>query len=111
MYYINLGFAPVYSHDRFEPEPTSDLYNPFLNLNRAVWFENTAEWRPETHAWILHFHFGSEELTERADVARVWLVRDGDVGAVNQSVPEPGTLALLGLGLLGVGVTRRRRAA
>jgi hypothetical protein len=110
MYYINLGFAPIYSHDRFEPEPTSDLYNPFLGLNRAVWFENTSASRPDTHAWIFHFHFGSQEGTERADAGRVWLVRDGDVG-VATNVPEPGTLALLGLGLLGVGVTRRRRRA
>jgi hypothetical protein len=31
-----------------------------------------------------------------------------NLGAVN-TVPEPGTLTLLGLGLIGVGLVRRRR--
>jgi hypothetical protein len=34
-----------------------------------------------------------------------------DSGTETHAVPEPGTLALLGIGLIGIGVARRRRNA
>lgn len=39
-----------------------------------------------------------------------FLVRDTD-NMQNTDIPEPGTLAIFGLGLLGLGMTRRRRRA
>jgi hypothetical protein len=35
----------------------------------------------------------------------------GGVGRLVPTVPEPGTLALLGLGLIGAGFARRRKQA
>lgn len=108
MYYVNLGLAPVYPGGT---KPSTIKNYHFDNVvGRAYWTGTGA--KPDTSAWDFHFGAGSLGSDDLSYGLRVWLVRDGDVGAPpNTSVPEPGTLLLLALGLGGAALIRRRRTA
>jgi hypothetical protein len=80
-----------------------------MNLvGRAYWTGTSV--KPNRSAWDFQFGYGLLETDGISDSLRAWVVRDGDVGArPNTSVPEPGTLVLLALGLGGASLIRRRR--
>lgn len=53
--------------------------------------------------------FAAESHDKKPDAHGVYGRQDDDPGAVTSSAPEPGTMALLALGLGGLGLARRRR--
>ncbi|MBK8753194.1 MAG: PEP-CTERM sorting domain-containing protein [Candidatus Competibacteraceae bacterium] len=77
----------------------SELQRPYV-----AWFgtENN-----NGFAWVFDLS-GGQAIQHKNNQYNAWAVRDGDVAAAPSSVPEPGSLALIGLGLMGLGWMRRR---
>ena len=86
---------------------TGSIVN-FINLNRSVYWSNI-EYAPNTdRAWYFYTYNGIQGTDSKSSSYSAWAVRDGDISAMSVSVPEPSTLAILGLGLLGL-ISRKRQ--
>ena len=98
LYYVALG------NDRFNLTNTG----PFNNLDLGDYWTGVTVREGTDEAFFFNTSGGLQGVASMAFRYGAWAVHDGDVGASSQSVPEPGSLALMGVAALALCRVRRR---
>ena len=116
MFNLNLGLQSLYTSDD-QVNSNWILYNDGIipntgliqNLKGYGYWSNTEDLLDTSHAWMFTNLTGNQTETGKGNSFYAWAVRDGDIaGMPNISVPEPASIALFGLGLLGLSLRFRQ---
>jgi len=98
--------ASLYGQLPGGPNKAGDT-SPFEDIQFFYWSGTEFEFDSGL-AWFFSFFSGGQSLGIKGDDRYGWAVRPGDSVGDSVRVPEPGAAVLLGLGLIGLRMARRR---
>jgi hypothetical protein len=81
----------------------------FTDYVNSGWYWTSANGPWQNSKWIWNSSSNAANVYNPSQYSYAWLVADGNVAATGSSVPEPSSLALLGLGAIGF-LKQRRKA-